>query len=96
MSELSLVAHIHATSGQSERVKAELERLIAPTRAEAGCLQYELHRDNDDPAHFVFFERWETRERWQAHMASPQIAAYLEATEGVVARFVMHKLTRIN
>ncbi|MEM9449380.1 MAG: antibiotic biosynthesis monooxygenase, partial [Cyanobacteria bacterium P01_E01_bin.6] len=29
----------------------------APPRA--GCIQYDLHEDNENPAHFVFYENWE-------------------------------------
>ena len=87
---LTIVAHIRALPEW-----AELEKLVAPTRAEAGCLQYDLHRDDEDPAHFLFFENWESRELWQAHMAAPHLAAYLEAVDGEVADFTVHEMSRI-
>ena len=92
---LTIVAHIHALPDRAEHVRAELEKLVAPTRAEAGCLQYDLHRDDEDPAHFLFFENWESRELWQAHMAAPHLAAYLEAVDGEVADFTVHEMSRI-
>ena len=51
---LTIVAHIHAVPGKEELVQSELEKLVPITRKEAGCLQYDLHRDNDDPTHFLF------------------------------------------
>ncbi|MEM8954192.1 MAG: putative quinol monooxygenase [Verrucomicrobiota bacterium] len=96
MSEsLTVVALIEAEAGQEELVKAELIKLIEPTRKEAGCLQYDLHEDNDNPAVFIFFENWESRELWQAHMEALHIAAYMQATEGAVASFVLHEMTKM-
>ncbi len=91
---LTIVARIQANPDQTERVKDELSKLISPTRAEAGCIQYDLHQDNDNPAVFVFYENWESRELWQTHMNSPHLKAYLEATEGAVAEFTLHEMTQ--
>lgn len=96
MSKLTIVANIHANPDQIDRVKAELEKLIPITRTEVGCLQYDLHQDNENRAHFMFYENWESRELWQAHMNAPHLAAYVEATEGAVAEFTLHEMTHIN
>ena len=93
MSKLTIVAHIHAETDKVELVKAELEKLIPITRAEEGCIQYDLHQDNDNPAHFLFFEQWDSRELWQTHMNAPHLAAYLKATDGAVAEFVLHEMS---
>jgi hypothetical protein len=49
---LAIVSNSHAEADQIDLVKAELEKLIPITRAEEGCIQYDLHQDNDNPAHF--------------------------------------------
>ncbi|RMF02307.1 MAG: antibiotic biosynthesis monooxygenase [Alphaproteobacteria bacterium] len=95
MTVLTIVAHIHAKADRVDLVRSELEKLVDVTRAEAGCLQYDLHQDNDDPAHFMFYENWESRELWQAHMNAPHLAAYMAATEGAVERFTLHEMTKI-
>ena len=76
-------------------MKTELEKLIPVTRAEEGCIHYDLHQGNDDPAHFTFYENWESREMWQAHMRAPHLAAYMEATDGAVAEFTVSEMTKI-
>ena len=96
MTKLTIIANIHANPDQIDLVKAELEKLVAPTRAEKGCIQYDLHRDNDNPAHFMFFENWESRELWQTHMNAPHIAAYVKATDGAVAEFTLNEMTHTN
>lgn len=95
MANLTILAHIHAEVGKIDLVKAELIRLIDVTRAEDGCLQYDLHQDNDDPAHFMFYETWTSRELWQKHMNAPHLAAYGAATEGAVRKFTLHEMTQV-
>lgn len=91
--KLTIVAHIHAKPDKIALVKAELEKLIDITRAEEGCLQYDLHQDNENPAHFMFYENWETRDLWQNHMANQHLKDYLAATEGAVDEFVVSEMT---
>ena len=76
-------------------MKAVLEKLIPITRKEEGCLPYDLHHENEDPNHFMFYENWTSRELWQKHMNAPHLAAYMEATEGAVADFTLCELTHI-
>lgn len=95
MSKLTIVANIRANPDQIDLVKAELEKLIDTTRSEDGCINYDLHQDNGNPAHFMFYENWESRELWQSHMNAPHLAAYMEATEGAVAEFTLNEMSVI-
>jgi len=95
MSTLTIVAKVEAKSDKVELVKAELLKLIAPTRKEAGCIQYDLHQDNSNPAVFVFYENWESRELWQTHMNNDHLKAYMEATDGAVANFTLNEMSQI-
>ena len=92
---LTIVASIHANPDQVELVKAELEKLIPITRAEEGCIQYDLHQDDEDPARFLFYENWESRELWLAHMESPHLKAHQANTEGAVAEFELYEMTHV-
>lgn len=95
MSTLTIVANIKANPEKIDLVKAELLKLIDVTRAEAGCINYDLHQDNDNPAHFMFYENWETRELWQTHMNNQHLADYMRATEGAVAEFTLNEMSVI-
>ena len=95
MSKLTIVANIKAAPGKIDLVKAELEKLIPITRAEAGCIQYDLHQDNDNPAHFMFYENWESRALWQKHMNNTHIAEFAKATEGAVEEVILNEMTHI-
>ena len=48
-SYLTLVVHILVKEAHREEIKAELLKLISPTRGEEGCIAYDLHQDNDNP-----------------------------------------------
>lgn len=95
MPRLTVIANIHAHPDHIELVRAELEKLVSLTRAEEGCIRYDLLQDNDDPAHFTFYESWESRELWQAHMRAPHLAAYMDATDGAVGEFTVSEMTQI-
>ena len=95
MAKLTIVAHITARPDRIEFVKSELEKLIDITRSEAGCLQYDLHQDNENPAHFLFYENWESRELWQKHMSAPHLEDYRSATAGAVEDFTLHEMTHL-
>ena len=95
MARLTILANFKANSDKIELVKAELLKLIDITRSERGCINYDLHQDNENPAHFVFYENWESRELWQTHMEAPHLAAYMEATEGAVEEFTLNEMTII-
>ncbi len=95
MSKLTIVANIFAKPDQVDLVKAELQKIIAPTLAEEGCINYDLHQDNEDPAHFLFFENWESRELWLAHMEQQHLKDYAAATEGAVESFTLHEMTHV-
>ena len=95
MAKLTIVANITANANNIEMVKAELLKLIKITRAEAGCINYDLHQDNDNPAHFLFYENWESRELWQDHMGNQHLLDYLAATEGAVEEFVINEMATL-
>ncbi|MCW8930970.1 MAG: antibiotic biosynthesis monooxygenase [Gammaproteobacteria bacterium] len=94
MTELTIVANITAKADKVGLVKMELEKLINITRSEEGCLQYDLHQDNDNPAHFMFYENWKSRELWQAHMEAQHLLDYMSATDDAVEVFTLNEMTR--
>ena len=95
MSRLTIIANIFAKSDKVEFVKSELLKLIEVTRAEKGCLNYDLHQDLENPVHFMFYENWESRKLWQVHMENQHLKEYLTATEGAVEGFTLNEMTVI-
>lgn len=95
MSKLTIVANITAKQDKIDLVKEELLKLIPITLEEDGCIQYDLHQDNEKPEHFMFYENWESREQWLAHMQASHLKAYQEATEGAVGDFTLFEMSSV-
>ena len=93
--KLTIVARIEANHDKIDLVKSKLLKLIEPTLNEAGCIQYDLHQDSDNPAVFLFYENWENRELWQAHMNNAHLAEYVRATQGAVAASNLYEMTKL-
>ena len=96
MPKLTIVADIHTQPDKIDFVKEELLKMLPITREEEGCIQYDMHQDNDNPAHFLFFEIWESREQWQVHMNAPHLVAYRQATKGAIAKFELYEMTSVD
>jgi quinol monooxygenase YgiN len=77
MSEpLTVVARVRARTGQEGRLRQELQRLLAPTRAEAGCLRYDLHESKTEPGWFLLYETWKSEADLDAHFQTPYLKAF--------------------
>ena len=95
MDNLTIVARIETEKDSAEFVRNELIKLIEPTRNEEGCLQYDLHQDNEDSCVFVFYENWKSRELWQKHMKNENLAAFGKAAEGMIKTNTVNEMTII-
>jgi quinol monooxygenase YgiN len=74
--KVTVLARFKAKSGLEEQVKRELLSLVAPTRAEAGCINYDLHRSPADPAQFMLYENWVSMKDLEEHLAMPYLEAF--------------------
>jgi quinol monooxygenase YgiN len=66
-----LTATVKALPGQESAVRAALLELVAPSRAEPGCLCYNLHVSKDEPGLFIFYEQWADQAAFDAHCKTP-------------------------
>ena len=69
--ELDVKSADLAMTGRGDQIAALLSRHAAATRAEPGCHDFVALRGTEDPDSFVLYERYENREAFDAHMASP-------------------------
>ncbi|PHP26467.1 MULTISPECIES: putative quinol monooxygenase [Limimaricola] len=70
--------------------RAELQEIlhaqVEPTRAEAGCLNYDFHADAKDPCVFVFYENWTTLQDLDAHLTKPHLKPLFDRQGELLAR----------
>ncbi len=93
--KLTIVARILVKPEKREFVKNELLKLIDITRTEDGCINYDLHQDNENENLFLFYENWANRDLWKKHMDNAHLVEYMAATEGAVEEFVVNEMTQI-
>jgi len=84
---VTVVATFHAKPGKETELKAALTALVAPTRQEAGCLNYDLHILPEDPAKFLFHENWTSQAQLDAHLQSAHIKALLPRVDALCVAF---------
>jgi quinol monooxygenase YgiN len=82
---LTVIAHIRAKPGQESCVRQVLQGLVSPTRAEAGCINYDLHQSQTDPALFVFYENWTSEAHLDAHSKSAHIQSFRKVAGEILA-----------
>jgi len=68
------------TERRAEAYEA-FQAMLAPSRAEPGCISYEYFTDVDDPDRFVFVEEWESYEILQAHFETPHFVDFAARCE---------------
>jgi quinol monooxygenase YgiN len=82
---LTVVAQIKAKPGKESQVRQELLSLVAPSRKDAGCLNYDLHQALDNPTLFLFHENWTSKAHLDAHLQKPELQAVLAKVAQMVA-----------
>ena len=81
---LTIVVRIKAKPGKEGRVKRELIKLLAPTRAEPGCINFDLHQAVDDASLFLVHENWVSEEDLKQHFEMPYLQAWLAEAESLL------------
>ncbi|MGE0354585.1 MAG: putative quinol monooxygenase [Gemmatimonadales bacterium] len=69
---------IHGIPGMEAALKEHLLSLAAPTRAEAGCITYDLYQLPDRPYEFLRHEVWVGAAALEAHKRTPHIRGSFE------------------
>ena len=70
---LTILVLIPAKPGKGDDLDKALKALLAPTRAEKGCVSYDAHRSNDNPELFMMYETWESQAHLDAHFQTPHM-----------------------
>jgi quinol monooxygenase YgiN len=80
MTEVRVIARSVARKGKEDELRALLQGMLVPTRAEQGCKSYELY-ESDSAGRFYFDETWESEAALDKHIATPHFK-YLEQAVG--------------
>ncbi|WP_343733366.1 putative quinol monooxygenase [Duganella sp.] len=94
MKDLIVVATITAKQGNEALVREALEKIVPPSRAEAGCIRYDLHIDLGNHASFIMLEAWRDEAALAAHEATPHFQELVK-TVGGKAEIQVLKLNQV-
>src|SRR4051812_27958794 len=84
---VTVVATFQGRPGKEAELRAALIGLLAPTRKESGCLNYDLHQSPGDAAKFLFHENWASKAALDAHLQSPQIKELIPLVDELCVAF---------
>ncbi len=65
-----------AKEGEEDKVRAAIERIVGPSRAEPGCLYYQPNVDPENPRVFFFYEHYVDEAAYKAHGESEHFQRY--------------------
>jgi quinol monooxygenase YgiN len=85
MKRLSVTARVRAVKGMEDEVRRACLALVAPSRREPGCINYDLHQSADEAGLFLFYENWESREDLERHLETAHAQRFDEMTKGMLA-----------
>ena len=86
MKHCTLIGMVVAKDETREELHKILAAQVAPTRAEAGCINYDFHVDANDPNAFMFYENWRSKADLDAHLKMPHLKPLFDRLDELLAR----------
>ena len=87
MAKVTLSGHIQVPRGNLEAVEREMDSHIQQTRAEAGCLVFEIVRSDDDRCRYDVYEEFSDRAAFEAHQSRVKASTWGKVTAGVTRHY---------
>jgi quinol monooxygenase YgiN len=96
MADLHVVGVLTAKPGSEQIVRAALNGLVEPTRAEAGCISYDLFASDVAFGTYITVELWRSQHDLDAHLQTSHVQEALGvAGEHLTDPPAIHPLTAV-
>jgi quinol monooxygenase YgiN len=79
---IKVVARNYLKEGAKDDALKLIDELIDKTRAESGCISYELYQSERDPNEVTFIETWESAEALKTHAHSEHFTRIVPLLSG--------------
>lgn len=76
MSQLNIIATITVKPEFYDAFQPIFKRLVAGSRAETGCVHYELNQSIDNPNIFIVIETWVSQQAIDFHNTTPHFVEF--------------------
>ena len=73
-----VLAQFVAKEGKAEELVTALSSLIPMTRAEPGCMRYELNQGYEHPERVTFIEKFKDQAAFDFHVKTPYISSFFK------------------
>lgn len=74
-----LAGRFTSKAARRDELVALSQSMLAPSRAEDGCVSYDFLEEIGGPGNFLFFERWRNKAVLDTHFATAGFAAFAKA-----------------
>lgn len=92
---LTLVATITAIAQHQAAVQTHLRTLVAASREEAACIQYDLHQEQDAPHIFIMIEQWRDAAALAEHKQTAHYQAFTNTCGPLLQGVELKLMTKI-
>ncbi|WP_419419420.1 putative quinol monooxygenase [Legionella sp. D16C41] len=82
----TIIVIFEAKAGKEDELASALRAVVEPSRSEDICLEYKLHQSDDNPAQFVMYEQWVSKDKLQEHFDKPYIIELRKKFETLLAK----------
>ncbi|MGI8649765.1 MAG: putative quinol monooxygenase [Rubrobacter sp.] len=71
--QVTVIATVKAKAGMEDRLFEETQLLVAGSRGDEGCLNFDLHRGIEDPSQLALYENWANQRLLDEHLEQPHV-----------------------
>lgn len=93
--QITVLAKCKAKPGMEAAVRDAVMALVAPTRSEPGCINYDLHQSSENPSLFILYENWVSKKDLDEHLAMPYLKDFIGKAETLLVEPIEITLWRM-
>ena len=82
----TVVIILEAKPTKEAALKQALVKVCEPSRSEKTCIEYRLHQNQNNPAQFILYENWESKEAHQDQFNKPYVIDLIAEIHDLLAR----------
>ncbi|MEZ5345982.1 MAG: putative quinol monooxygenase [Pyrinomonadaceae bacterium] len=92
--KIVLIARLKVKADKVEEAKAAGLAIVADSRAEAGCINYDIHQSIEDETVFFWHETWANKAAIDEHFETPFFQEFFKVVGEVAAEPPQINLTK--
>lgn len=85
--QLTVVAHLFVKPGTEQGFLERFGDLVAQSRAEPGCINYDFHQHPTEPHRFIFYENYVDQAAFDLHLTQPHTQRWVDYANAHDAHF---------